>query len=44
MDGGDAYRLVFKMADGSSVAPVHVSPESLEHNQRLAATIREFLK
>jgi hypothetical protein len=44
VDGDDGYRLVFKMADGSTVAPVHVSPESLEHNQRLAATIREFLK
>jgi len=43
VEGSDACRLVFKMADGSLVAPVPVSPDGLEHNQRLAATIREFL-
>lgn len=44
VDGGDAYRLVFRMADGSTVAPVRVSPESDEHLQRIAATVRDFLK
>ena len=43
VDSGDAYRLVFKMADGSTVAPVNVSPESRERLQRLAAAVREFL-
>ena len=44
VDGGDAYRLVFRMADGSTVAPVRVSPESNEHLQRIAAIVRDFLK
>jgi hypothetical protein len=44
VDSADAYRLVFKMADGSSVAPVQVSPESRERLQLLAVAVREFLQ
>ena len=44
VDVDDAYRLVFKMADGSTVAPVLVSPESRERLQLLAVAVREFLK
>ena len=44
VDGGDAYRLVLKMADGSTVAPVQVSPDARDHLERLAVTVREFLR
>jgi hypothetical protein len=42
-EGGQSCRLMFKMADGTFVAPVQTSPHDLEHHLRTARVVRALL-